>query len=221
VYSIFEDRGGSIWIGTESSLNRFEAVTETFTRFGRGNLRQVVDAHVDEQGIFWLLWRHDFSRFDPLTGIIKNYPDHATDGQGFARSSGVQLTICESANGYLWTGGWRADVNIFDPRTERFTQVRPNPNDPHSLPENIIRKIYRDRSGNMWFGTASSGVAKLTAQDNPFKEYDLGGKYQVRAVAEDDSETLLIGTWGDYIMAKDRGATGFKRLPSPVKSSDG
>ena len=114
----------------------------------------------------------------------------------------------------MWIGSWGGDVNIFNPKTERFARVQPDPNDPHSLPENNISKIYRDKSGNLWFGAGFNGVAKLAARPTPFKQYDLGDTYNVSAIAEDSSGSLFIGTWGNYVLREKRSG-GFRKLPIP------
>ena len=213
IYTIFEDNAGSIWISTSDGLKRLDTATETFRRFSLGKpqyYNQVIDAHVDEQGIIWLLSLFDLSSLDPLTRTVKKYQSNLS-----AAAGGFQWTLCEDSNGYLWIGSWQKDIIVFNPKTERFARVQPSPNDPHSLPENIIRKIYRDRSGNLWFGTSHNGVAKLAVHAAPFKQYDLGDTYNVSAIAEDSSGSLFVGTWGDYVL-REKKSGGFRKLPIPV-----
>jgi signal transduction histidine kinase/ligand-binding sensor domain-containing protein/DNA-binding response OmpR family regulator len=211
---IFQDRDGAIWIGTEFGLCRFNETTETFTRLGgqgkfQYNDNEVIDAYVDENGVIWLLSRFELTRFDPLARTVKKYQSKLSNLAG-----GAQWTLCEGIDGYLWIGSRRGDVNIFNPKTERFARVQPDPNDPHSLPENNIPKIYRDKSGNLWFGAGFNGVAKLAARPTPFKQYDLGDTYNVSAIAEDSSGSLFIGTWGNYVLREKRSG-GFRKLPIP------
>ncbi len=52
------------------------------------------------------------------------------------------------AQGTLWIGTWSSGLNQYDRTTESFSRYRHDPDDPHSLSSDRVRRIYEDRSGN-------------------------------------------------------------------------
>ena len=81
VNAICIDGSGIIWIGTQSGLNRFDPVTQTFTAYyERDGLSHnlVTGIHEDDRGNLWLSTRNGISRFDPRAKTFANYS--ASDG---------------------------------------------------------------------------------------------------------------------------------------------
>jgi ligand-binding sensor domain-containing protein/signal transduction histidine kinase len=81
VRSLCEDRRGTLWVGTDGGLFRFERQSGTFTPFSvREGLRNdYVDAILEDgKGCLWLCTANGLSRFDPLSATFRNYD--ASDG---------------------------------------------------------------------------------------------------------------------------------------------
>jgi ligand-binding sensor domain-containing protein/signal transduction histidine kinase len=81
VNSICIDSQGTLWVGTQSGLDRFDRATHTFIvydeRSGLPN-NTVVSILADSRGSLWLGTNNGLSRFDPRTNIFRNY--YASDG---------------------------------------------------------------------------------------------------------------------------------------------
>jgi signal transduction histidine kinase/ligand-binding sensor domain-containing protein len=76
IAALYEDRDGTLWIGTDDGLNRFERETGIFVQYtekdGLAN-DAVAGILEDEQGQLWLSTGRGLSRFNPHTGTFKNY----------------------------------------------------------------------------------------------------------------------------------------------------
>ena len=76
VNAICIDASGIIWVGTQSGLNRFDPVSQTFSvyyeRDGLPNNR-VTGILEDERGNLWLSTSNGLSRFDPRAKTFANY----------------------------------------------------------------------------------------------------------------------------------------------------
>src|SRR5271163_2391805 len=74
ISSLFKDRSGSLWIGCDEFLDKFDPVTETFshyridTRDAQGETVPVTQISQDHTGVLWLSTLRGLFRFDPFTG---------------------------------------------------------------------------------------------------------------------------------------------------------
>jgi signal transduction histidine kinase/streptogramin lyase len=114
VTALFEGKSGTLWIGTEAGLDRFDRETETFAHFRvedglpsnevRGILPERDEAHL------WISTVSGLSRFDPDAGSFRNYD--VTDGlQGSEFNVGA---VFRSEDGELFFGGVNG-LNAFYP----------------------------------------------------------------------------------------------------------
>ncbi len=124
VYGIYEDSRGNYWIGTMGGgLNRFNPITEEFTRFDEDNglpNNVVYIAQEDKNGNLWLSTNWGLSKFNPFTGEFINYD--VQDGlQGHEYNGGAWF---HAEDGELFFGGMDG-LNCFIPE-----EIRQNKNIP-------------------------------------------------------------------------------------------
>lgn len=105
--SIYEDSAGNLWVGTlGGGLNRLDRNTGKFTHFRENHgLPNDVVYHIleDEQGLLWLSTNKGISRFDPKTGVFRNYcAEDGMPGNEFNGGSGFKST-----DGRMYFGGVR------------------------------------------------------------------------------------------------------------------
>jgi ligand-binding sensor domain-containing protein/signal transduction histidine kinase len=86
VRSLCEDHLGTLWVGTDGGLFRFDRLTGTFTSFSvkDGLKDDYVDAILEDgKGCLWLGTANGLSKFNPQTGVFRNYDagDGVTMGQ--------------------------------------------------------------------------------------------------------------------------------------------
>lgn len=113
VYCVHESLSGDIYIGTESGLNRFDEITQTFAHFNTSNglVNDVVyRIENDLLGRLWISTNEGLSCFDPIKKTFRNYD----------REDGLQANEFNSSasfvdqNGKMYFGGING-VTIFNP----------------------------------------------------------------------------------------------------------
>jgi signal transduction histidine kinase len=189
VYSLFEDREGSLWAATKHGLNQFvdaRAISYT-TREGlpTNNTGPVFE---DSSGIVWVgtlgggLARFDGHRFVTLT---------TADGLA---SNGVS-TLAEDPAGDLWVG---TDAGLNRLRQGRVVGRWTT---EQGLPGNKVHALYRDHEGTIWIATSGgpavvrNGVVRTTpdrrhSTSEPILAF--GEDREDRLYAAPDSDSPLL-----------------------------
>ena len=208
VSSIYRDRAGLLWVGTETGgLNILDLRQGLFSSYRHrpdtpGSLSPglVSAMHQDRDGILWAGFTpFALDRLDRKTGQVTHYLPGS--GSKNAIGKGGHLAgIYRDAHGYLWLGGWGV-LDRFDERSGQFKHYHHKPDDPNSLLSQEILCIYEDRSGRLWVGQVG-GLSRfdpatekfINYQNNPADPASLGSN-GVNAIYQDRSGTLWFGTW--------------------------
>ena len=142
VRAIFQDRDGFIWFGTANGLNRYTPATstwKTFTTEDGLSSNSIYSIAQTQKGDLWI-------------GTLDN---------GLTRLAGVDLTptplalkgywfktICEDAQGNLWTGSGSPPMVYKYDGGNMITVTEED-----GLVNGLVNTIYRDRDDNLWFAT--------------------------------------------------------------------
>ncbi|MGH7450202.1 MAG: two-component regulator propeller domain-containing protein [bacterium] len=176
----------------------------------------VFSIHQDRHGLMW---------FGTMYGLVKydgrQYTVYRHDPRDkYSISFNDVIAIYEDRQGKLWVGTWGGGLNQFDPAGEKFTRYLHDPKDSTSLSHNVVWAICEDKFGEIWIGT-ESGLDKLVAGSQQsgrhdvvketFIHYSFGSlrsdnsrKAAIRAIHEDRSDRLWIGTFGNGLQLFDR-----------------
>jgi ligand-binding sensor domain-containing protein len=98
ISSLFKDRSGSLWVGCDEFLDKFDPVTETFTHYridtggARGETVPVTHISQDRAGMLWLSTLRGLFRFDPSTGQTIRYRHDPNNP--FSLSSNSWQVLC-------------------------------------------------------------------------------------------------------------------------------
>jgi len=169
VMSIFEDSKGILWVGTDSSgLSRLDPGTGLFQtfRYDPNNADtlgadRIVSIFEEPVGILWFCHKKRLTRFDRSTGRFTRLhgEDYDITDMFRDRESGRIWALMDSGRfGYMITG----------PR--RFKLYRPEPDNPDSLPTEIVVSIFEDTRGMLWIACLG-GLTRYDPVNHRFKRY--------------------------------------------------
>ncbi len=220
VWSILEDKTGNLWFGTDSGACRYDG--KSFTNFTeKEGLSNNVVASIleDKTGNLW---------FSTYGGGVCRY-----DGESFANftqkeglSNNFVSAIVEDKIGNLWFGTYGGGICRYDGnRVEAIERGEKIPlsdqqdlkredgklvksftnfTDNEGLGNNLVQSILEDKTGNLWFGTAGSGVSRYDGKSftNITENEGLGNNLVV-SMLEDKTGNLWFGTYGGGVCRYD------------------
>ena len=184
VLSLFEDREGSLWIGTEAgglNLLKSKKFNTYTTKDGLPN--DLVKAiYQDAQGGIWI-----GSNGGGLTLFKDGKFTTWTTRDGL--SSDVVLSLAGDVDGTMWIGTPDGLNRFKDGKFQTFTFAE-------GLSNDLVRSVLVDRNGVLWVGTRD-GLNSF--RDNEFTTYTtrdgLANNF-IGAIYEDSKGNLWVGTLG-------------------------
>jgi ligand-binding sensor domain-containing protein/signal transduction histidine kinase len=227
VMSVYQDRSGVLWVGTENTgLNLLNFRQEQFVRnrhrpsdpnsLSPGRVKAI---YADPNGVLWVgLYPRALDELDRKTGQITHYV--AKPGAENTLGEGTNVdSLYKDATGYLWLGGGGSGLARFDVRTGRFKHYRHDSNDPHSLISDNVYTIYGDRNGHMWVG-GQYGLSRFDPAMDGFTNYQpvkgdpVSLVNWIWTIYQDRSGMLWLGTFGGALIRFDEKAQTFKTYMS-------
>lgn len=179
--AIDADTSGNLWIGNENGVDKLDILTSKVSHYYFPSGRKsgyVLDILVDHLGIVWIATPEGLFSFDDKTHRFTQYVNRPGDSTSI--SCNMVYNIYEDRKGVLWLAtGWPYGKHIFDiscgglnrfNRNNRtFTHYTHDPNNPHSLVNNIVRAIFEDSRGNFWVGTQGDGLHLMNREQGTFE----------------------------------------------------
>ena len=215
IRALFKDRDGTLWVGCDQFINKFDPKTETFTRYPVPFVNHISQ---DSAGVLWLATSTGLYALDPATGRIHRYSHDPNDSSSIG--SNVISMSGEDKAGRFWvanTGG----LDEFDRRTGKVTLHIPLPERP-SLAKLLGARwgysFYEDRFGTFWiFNVSGNPLAVLDRKTNMLTQYSFHNEklpataFAIRAVCEDHDGTLWLATHDAGLLKFDREHRKFVR----------
>jgi signal transduction histidine kinase/ligand-binding sensor domain-containing protein len=198
VGAIYEDGGGTLWVGTPAALNRIDRKTGRYTYYhptaGPAATTDVIAIREDRSGNLWVgTYGHGLLRLDPRTGQFKTYKHNPADPRSV--SSDIILRLLEDHDGRLWFLS-PDGLNSFEETSERFTTYGLD-----SKRSPFFLELIEDGDRALWLGTKSSGLYRfdpatghLTNYEHDMKHPDTLSDNRVNSVHIDRSGTMWVGT---------------------------
>jgi signal transduction histidine kinase/ligand-binding sensor domain-containing protein len=241
VLSILEDRAGSnaragaLWIGTNGGgISKLDRNQHPFAHDPNNanslNNNNVWAIHEDASGALWIGTDDGLSRLrrdDRDTGHFTHFVHDSKNPRSLSHNRvWAILEDREVSASTLWVGTYGGGLNRlnhpdaalekFNGKPAPFTRFVHDPLNPHSLSNDNVWAIYKDRSGRLWIGTGGGGLNRFDRATEQFTHFvndpndpsSLSDNY-VRTIYEDRSGTLWIGTY----------SAGLNRFDRPDSSS--
>lgn len=154
VYSLFEDRERTLWIGLNNGLAKL--MTESFLNFGDrdGLVSSTIHSVVpDPSGDVWVGTVEGISRLHATGQRERPWETTSLTVADGLPSNGV-WDIVRTRDGSLWAGTRGGLARIRDGKVIRvYTRA-------DGLPDDFVDDVFEDSAGRLWLGT-SGGAARL------------------------------------------------------------
>jgi signal transduction histidine kinase/ligand-binding sensor domain-containing protein len=200
ITTLFKDRNGTLWVGCDRFLDRFDLETETFTHY---SVPFVVHISQDRPGLLWLSTPSGLYGFDPTSGRSRRYAHNPADPMSLSsnnvRSSG------EDREGRLWVSSSEG-MDEFDRSSGKVLL-----HIPLSEPSSSCA-FFEDRLGTFWiYRNSGNPLAIFDRKSNTLTEFSFdksgrtgGAPTSVTAMIEDGNGTLWLGKIGAGLLKLDR-----------------
>jgi signal transduction histidine kinase len=196
VGTIYEDRSGTLWVGTIGGLDRFNRETGTFSAVEAFRGQPVTAILEDQQGGLWIGGWGGVARREPGAAFTP-----LETGEGLPAPELVQALYIDRY-GTLWIstqdkGLFRLDPGEKSrettPRLIHFPKQTGNPNSPGISP---VMSFYEDRQGTLWMGSVDDGLVRFIPDSQTFTHYipSTGIARYVGCIQGDAQGYLWMGT---------------------------
>ena len=183
VYTVYQDREGFIWFGTDSGISKYDGnkfINFTTTDGLPHNV--VYSIYQDREGSLWFATDSGVSRYDG-----EKFVNFTTD-DGLAFNS--VWVIHQDRDGYIWFGTSDNGISRYD--GEEFVNFI-----PWGIGRKSVTSIYQDREGSLWFGISDGGIYQYRGnQFVNFTTNDGLASNSVWAIYEDRDGYIWFGTRG-------------------------
>ncbi|MDO6761246.1 two-component regulator propeller domain-containing protein [Tamlana sp. 2_MG-2023] len=234
VRALYQDSYNNFWIGTEGGgLNLISALdgNKNWKNFHHlPNIKKVFAIEeIQLKNSKELLIGGEHAPGLYSIDITKNRKFTSKDLKPKKGESNSVFSILQDKNMNVWVGSYEGGIYrwLINPGGNSFSKdfLLSNPANPKSIPNNIIRDIFQDSKGNIWFATGN-GLCKLppeqqTSKNPKFKIYQntpsdsttISHNY-ILTINETKAGDIWVGTFGgglNRIKNRPNGEVEFKR----------
>ena len=187
IYAIYQDAEGTVWVGTGTTLDRFDPAAGSFAHFLESSATETntITAIVDgSDGGLWLGVKGiGVARFDRKTNAVESYSHDGADPTSIGNP--VQWVAYADRGGVLWFGGDAGGASKLDLLRRQFTYYR----SVHAL-------SFVEQGDLVWLGTQGSGIRSFNRKTGEVKAYldtELKDTWTTKIVPAHDG-TLWLAT---------------------------
>lgn len=165
--SVIKERiDGSVWIGTGRGLYCYNYVENKVVQhnFEAENF-DINDIVFDEErNKIWIAaWGKGLVEYDPSQRNYISYEVESIENikKGYSRNS---YSILLDDDGKVFMGTWGGGLFKFDPKSKKFQTISIKPNHLGELNTDfdIILKLFKAPSGDIWVGTDGGGICRIS-----------------------------------------------------------
>ena len=167
VRCINQDNRGNYWIGTFHGLNRFDPITERFTRYYHSDTQSnsLGDNSIwcitrDRQGTMWIgSFYGCVNKFNP-DYLFDHYYTPGTPGKGLCGK--IIGSVAEDERGNLWVCSENSGLNYLDRSKDRFSWFLQDKDGFYDFQKGALKDILYDRQERcLWICTHLNGLHRM------------------------------------------------------------
>ncbi len=209
---LYQDNRNNIWIGTwENGLIKLDTEEEEIEQYflvKNANPNPVSIILQDNDGNLQIGYNNNYFLFNIKTEKII---DTLTPFQGNIRSGMID------DNNNLWIGGDKEMLIYTEKSFHTPIRYVPDDDNPYSISEGNINKMYQDNAGNIWISSTGKGIDVHYKYENNFNQYYYAIEDPVhrdygKELFIDNRGYLWYGTFGDGLLLFDKTLRLVKRF---------
>ena len=203
VYDLLVETGGRIWVATEGGLSLLDPSTRRFAHF-------LGPAQMEELGSFigdviqpasWsdgslLIGSRGLYRFSPTRGTIVRY----RHGSGAAETDMSQMVfgLLGDRSGTIWVSAYSGLYLLRPDGSIHHLRV------PGQTTAELVCPAVQDGEGDVWAGTATSGVLRSGPEGQMLRRYDVKGgflknNFCLRGAFSSSDGTVYLGAPNGFL----------------------
>ncbi len=202
IWTIFESRDGTLWIGALGSLHKVDIAIGQFDYYHPGptDFDNATRALAEgRNGDVWIGTSSGLHLLSPSNtgGSRLRYRGERPRS---LRNARIHSLLFDSA-GRLWIGTWEQGLYRYEHETSRLEHLTGDGFD--GLATASVMALIEDRSGAIWIGTATQGLARFDPSEQTLQMYthdpgDPGslGQNSIRCIWEDSRGVIWVGSDG-------------------------
>jgi ligand-binding sensor domain-containing protein len=174
ICSIYQDRDGFMWFGSNSGIDKFDG--ENFRSYQNLFIDTIEDFPLmtsiieDESGLFWIATNKNgiilFDKRKETCTRIKHDPSVPE-----SLSSNEVISIYRDSKNNIWVATWNGGLNLWNGKGNSFTHYKHNPTDLQSLGSDYISSVAEDSMGNIWIAASDGMLIRLDTETKLFKNF--------------------------------------------------
>jgi ligand-binding sensor domain-containing protein len=172
----FQDDGGILWVGTiGGGLNMYDPRTDRYRHFrydpdDMDSLSDPILWAVAEgpKADLWFGTSQGLDHYDRQTGKVER---HLSGQDEDVTAKNYTRCLTWDNSGRLWIGRLYTGIDIYDPDSHEFTNLRHSPTAANTISSNNVRAVYQDMLGDMWFGTWGGGLDNFGPRTGTFTNF--------------------------------------------------
>lgn len=211
------DKKGNIWIATQSGLDKLDPISKRFTHFLHKSKdgssisdNKIFSICIDEDDNLWLATgTPGIDYFNSHTGKLIHHFDWGSSATPNEDWQNHTYGAYKGNDGNIWIGSRQHGFFGYNTRTKKIINFQHEKNNPYSVSDNGVFKIFEDHNGNLWIATDAGMIDYYEKASGKFYHRPLADIKSVDFM-EDQSNKIWIATMNGIYSCNTR----FKKINS-------